>query len=56
LNEMVEWCGANVETNQWAFHGHIKRMHGEATRDYARFYFMSEADADLFWWRWCIPQ
>jgi hypothetical protein len=56
LNEMIEWCGTNVETGQWALHGHVKRTYGKVSRDYSRFYFMTETDADLFWWRWCVPQ
>ena len=56
LSEMVEWCSANVEPDQWAHYSHVEKSRGEPPRDYARFYFMTEADADLFWRRWCIHQ
>ena len=56
LSELVEWCGANVEAHQWAHYGHVDRIRGEAPRNYARFYFLTEADADLFWRRWCIRE
>ncbi|HEY7688162.1 MAG TPA: hypothetical protein VH835_05695 [Dongiaceae bacterium] len=56
LNEMLDWCRANVESGQWAQHGHVQKQRGRIALDYARFYFALEADADLFWWRWCLPQ
>ena len=56
LSQMVEWCSANVEPDQWAHYSHVEQNHGEAPHAFARFYFMSEADADLFWRRWCIHQ
>ena len=56
LSELVEWCRANVEPDQWAHYGHVERSRGETPRNYARFYFLIEADADLFWWRWCIHE
>jgi hypothetical protein len=52
LNEMVEWCRANIPAGGWEVHGHSEKEAGRIAVDYARFYFLTEADADLFRWRW----
>jgi hypothetical protein len=48
LTDMLDWCRANIAAGTWAQHGHGEKRKGEAPRDYARFYFASEADAAAF--------
>jgi hypothetical protein len=55
INEMEAWCRANFHADQWAHHGHREKEPGQIAKDYARFYFLTEADADLFRWRWVKP-
>jgi len=50
--EMHDWCCEHVAAGAWAQHGHSERRKGEAAIDYARFYFMDEADAEAFRRRW----
>ena len=52
LTHMHEWCRENVAASAWDQHGHSERRKGEAPIDYARFYFMDEADAEAFRRRW----
>ena len=52
LNEMLAWCRANITAGEWAQHGHSEKEAGQIAIDYARFYFMTADDADLFRWRW----
>jgi hypothetical protein len=49
---MEAWCCANFHADQWAHHGHSEKEAGQIAKDYARFYFLTEADAELFRWRW----
>jgi hypothetical protein len=52
LNEMHAWCAENLPAGQWEQHGRSKRKAGEVPVDYARLYFMNEADAAAFRQRW----
>ena len=52
LNEMVGWCRGNIAAGKWAAHGHSEKKPGQIAVDHARFCFITEADADLFRWRW----
>jgi hypothetical protein len=52
LNAMVEWCRDNFQPDAWENHGHLERKAGEIPVDFARFYFMEKADAELFRWKW----
>jgi len=52
LTEMLDWCRENVLAGTWAQHHHSERRKGEAPADFARFYFMDEADAEVFRRRW----
>jgi hypothetical protein len=54
LTEMLEWCGANVAAGMWSQHGHSERRKGEWPRDFARFYFSTEADAAAFKKQWGV--
>jgi hypothetical protein len=49
---MHEWCRENVADGEWAEHGYSNRPVGKPTTDYARFYFLKEADAAAFNQRW----
>jgi hypothetical protein len=53
--EMLAWCHANVAAGAWAQHGHMDKKrrddHGIPI-GFARWYFMSEADAEAFKKRW----
>ena len=51
LNEMHDWCRANIAAGAWAMHGHTEKQSGQIARDYTRVYFLIEEDADLFRWR-----
>ena len=55
LNEMEAWCRTNFHADQWAHHGHSQKEPGQIAKDYARFYFLIEADAELFRWKWVKP-
>jgi len=48
LTEMLEWCRENVAAGAWDHHGRSERRKGEAPADFARFYFLTEADAEAF--------
>lgn len=52
LNEMLAWCRVNIAAGEWEQHGASTKEPGQIAVDYARFYFMTEADAGLFRWRW----
>jgi hypothetical protein len=52
LNEMLVWCRANIAAGEWDQHGRSEKALGQVPIDFARFYFMTGADADLFRWRW----
>ena len=52
IKEMEAWCRSNFHTDQWAHHNHSEKEPGQIAKDYARFYFLTEADADLFRWKW----
>jgi hypothetical protein len=52
INLMNDWCRANFHADQWAHYGHSQKEAGQIAEDYARFYFLSKADADLFRWKW----
>ncbi len=52
LIDMLDWCGENVPADTWAQHHHSERRTGETPRDFARFYFVSEADTEAFRGRW----
>ena len=53
LTEMLIWCRANVAAGTWDQHGHTERPTARAMPAVsARFYFVSEADADAFRQRW----
>jgi hypothetical protein len=55
LNQMQDWCRANIKPDAWAQHHASTREPGQIPQDYARFYFDSEEDADLFCWKWVTP-
>lgn len=55
LNEMHAWCRKNIAAGQWEQHGHRdneQRDDRGIPIDFARFYFVSEADAEAFRRRW----
>ena len=52
LPAMLDWCRENVAAGLWAEHGHSERREGVAPLYYSRWYFMTEADAAAFRWRW----
>ena len=52
LNEMLAWCRANIAAGAWELHGHSEKALGQVPLDFARFCFGTEADLDLFSWRW----
>jgi len=52
LNHMLGWCRANITAGEWGQHGRSEKALGQVPLDFARFYFATEADADLFRWRW----
>jgi len=52
LTDMLHWCRENVPAGTWAQHRHSERRTGEAPRNFARFYFVSEADTEAFRRRW----
>jgi len=52
LNAMQDWCRANIAAGAWDQHGRSEKALGQVPVDFARFYFATEADADLFRWRW----
>jgi hypothetical protein len=49
---MLDWCHANVAAGAWAEHDHQVRRKGERPVDFARWYFLSDADAEAFKKRW----
>ena len=49
---MLDWCRANIAAGEWDQHGNSEKQPGQVAVDFARFYFMTEADAELFRWRW----
>jgi hypothetical protein len=49
---MLDWCRANITAGEWDQHGRSEKALGQVPADFARFYFMTGADADLFRWRW----
>jgi hypothetical protein len=55
LKPMHEWCHNNVTAGDWEEHGHSAKTMGEAPTQYARFYFMHEADAEEFRKLWADP-
>ena len=52
LNMMHGWCRTNIAAGQWDQHSRSEKALGQVPADFARFYFMTDADADLFQWRW----
>ena len=51
LNEMMAWC--RVHAGEWDHHGHTERGEvGERFRYNARFYFMTEEDAEALRRAW----
>jgi hypothetical protein len=54
LTDMLDWCHANVAAGAWAQHGHQVRSKGECPVDFARWYFLSDTDAEAFRRRWLI--
>jgi hypothetical protein len=52
LNEVEAWCRANFHVDQWAYHSHSDKEPGQIPQYYARFYFATAEDAELFRWRW----
>ena len=52
LNEMLQWCRVNFGAGDWAEHNHSERPISGARADFARFYFLNEADADAFRQQW----
>jgi len=52
LNAMHDWCRANITAGEWDKHGHSEKQPGQVAVDFARFYFMRDADAALFRCRW----
>src|SRR5262245_44143718 len=52
INEMEAWCRDNFHVDQWAQHRHSTKQPGQIAQDYARFYFMTGDDADLFRRKW----
>lgn len=51
FTEMLTWCSANVPEGAWEQHGHMDKRRRDARGipiDYARWYFVSEADAAAF--------
>jgi hypothetical protein len=52
LTDMHAWCSANVAADEWAEHGHTERRKGFQPIEFARFYFMHEADAAAFRAQW----
>jgi hypothetical protein len=47
LNAMHDWWRANIAAGQWDQHGRSEKALGQVPVDFA-----TEADADLFRWRW----
>jgi hypothetical protein len=52
LNAMLAWCRDNIHAETWAQHGHSEKQPGKIAQDFARFYFRTAEDADLFRWKW----
>ena len=51
LNDMLGWCEQHA--GEWAYHGHSEAGElGEPRRDFARFYFMREEEAEAFRGLW----
>jgi len=49
---MLACCRENFAAGTWDQHRHTERRKGEAPADFARFYFVNEADAEAFRERW----
>ncbi len=52
LTDMLDWCREHVAADTWGQHHHSERRKGEAPRDFARFYFVTEKDAEAFRREW----
>jgi hypothetical protein len=52
LTEMMMWCRQNVPAGAWAQHGHSEGNKRNRPADFARFYFATEADAEIFRRQW----
>jgi hypothetical protein len=53
--DMLAWCQANVAAGAWPQHGNMdwnRRDDNGAPTDFSRWYFMSDADAEVFRQRW----
>jgi hypothetical protein len=50
--EMLAWCHEHIAKGAWDQHGHSERRKGDAPLDFARFYFLNEADAAAFDRQW----
>jgi len=54
LTDMLDWCHANVAAGAWAQHGTRCVGRASAPRTFARWYFLSDADAVAFRRRWVL--
>ena len=53
LTEMLTWCRVEIAAGDWDHHGWSEpRGRKVIPRDFARFYFRHEGDADAFRRRW----
>jgi hypothetical protein len=48
LTDLLDWCRSHIAADTWAEHGHSEKRKGVATLYFSRFYFASEADAEMF--------
>ena len=48
LTEMMMWCRQNVAVGAWAQHGRSEGNRRNRPADFARFYFVTEVDAEAF--------
>ena len=42
LNEMLDWCRANIAAGEWDQQGRSEKALGQVPADFARFYFVTE--------------
>jgi hypothetical protein len=48
LTEIMMWCRQNVPVGAWAQHGRSEGNRRNRPADFARFYFVTEVDAEAF--------
>jgi len=54
LNAMLDWCQINIQPAGWEQHGHSIQEAAQVPKDFARFYFLTEQDAERFRQHWAI--